>query len=458
MMGRSKWSVVGLALVVGVLAAVGALLIGGVGSASADEVRFQNVSDPGPKPFTAPAMAAKSSGGSALSDSAGSGSSTDSTETSTTESASGGGENDTESSSTETNQEGTFGGSGKKAVCDREKLIRELAADPEKLSAWADTVGIEANEEAVGEYIRKLRPVTLTQDTQVTNHSYSGGSAEPYQAILEKGTAVLVDKDGKPVTRCACGNPLAEPVELEENTKCYDCPPNYQPPPPCEYYDYDDTEYDSYSDSDYKRTYKRTNYTGKCYRPETDPPPVKKPGEHDWSATDLNREFEDCVKQKGGTLECGLEYQRVIDQCNRELSKGQSSPECDLYCNASETKPGEKPCKSALDPALKLKLCRENPGALEESECASAKVDLEKQCQQNSTLPDCKELCNQAGGTQPPGCPKTAAPTEDEQGEEETAPEEGTGETTTPEETGPGETDGGGGTEGTPPEGEATTP
>ncbi|MBA2420622.1 MAG: hypothetical protein H0V57_05775, partial [Thermoleophilaceae bacterium] len=46
----------GISAVVAIVAAA-ALLVACGGAASADEVRFQNVSDPGPEPFTAPALA-----------------------------------------------------------------------------------------------------------------------------------------------------------------------------------------------------------------------------------------------------------------------------------------------------------------------------------------------------------------------------------------------------------------
>jgi hypothetical protein len=138
-------------------------------------------------------------------------------------------------------------------VCDREKLIKLLLANPDRLRAWANALGIDATPKAVADYIRKLRPVTLTRDTQVTNHSFLDGDAQPYQAILQKGTAVLVDQTGKPVTRCRCGNPLSEPVKLSGTVKCIDCPPAYRPPPPCNY----------------------TDEKGDCYAKQPEAPPVK---------------------------------------------------------------------------------------------------------------------------------------------------------------------------------------
>jgi hypothetical protein len=63
-------------------------------------------------------------------------------------------------------------------------------------------------------YVRALVPTTLTSDARVTNHRWERGQAVGYQAVLERGTAVLVDTNGRLVARCRCGNPLRPPVEL----------------------------------------------------------------------------------------------------------------------------------------------------------------------------------------------------------------------------------------------------
>jgi hypothetical protein len=62
-----------------------------------------------------------------------------------------------------------------------------------------------------------------------------GGTAVAFQSILQAGTAVLVDSTGRPVVRCRCGNPLAEPIYIPEAT-CLKCPVDYVPPPPCDDY------------------------------------------------------------------------------------------------------------------------------------------------------------------------------------------------------------------------------
>jgi hypothetical protein len=45
----------------------------------------------------------------------------------------------------------------------------------------------------------------------VTNHGFDDGLAEPFQSVLQAGTAVLVDAVGLPRVRCFCGNPLQGP-------------------------------------------------------------------------------------------------------------------------------------------------------------------------------------------------------------------------------------------------------
>jgi hypothetical protein len=203
-----------------IAAALLALLVGlalsGCGGDGSEEakgqtVRFQKPTDPGSKPFTKPA--------------------------------------DVQGAKKVAVGSGPFGGTGSDLVCDRELLIRSLRARPEKLRQWAGTVGISPTSEAVARYIRELTPVTLTRDARVTNHNFVNGRAVGYQAILQAGTAVLVDGDGIPRARCRCGNPLLEPVFIPTAT-CYGCPKGYTPPAPCEPF-------------------------SKCYDPYPDPPPVK---------------------------------------------------------------------------------------------------------------------------------------------------------------------------------------
>ncbi|MET8022436.1 DUF6777 domain-containing protein [Streptomyces avermitilis] len=105
---------------------------------------------------------------------------------------------------------GLYGGTRKVSSCDVEKQVKALEADPGKKRAFAAVEGIEASE--VPAYLRSLTPLQLSVDTRVTNHGFRNGDATPYQAVLQAGTAVLVDRYGVPRVRCACGNPLLRPV------------------------------------------------------------------------------------------------------------------------------------------------------------------------------------------------------------------------------------------------------
>ena len=107
------------------------------------------------------------------------------------------------------NQPGLYGGSMNDKVCDVAQLIAFLQADAAKAAAWADAQGIQPAD--IPMFIGRLTPVLLRADTRVTNFGYADGRAVSRQAVLQAGTAVLVDDRGVPRARCKCGNPLAEP-------------------------------------------------------------------------------------------------------------------------------------------------------------------------------------------------------------------------------------------------------
>lgn len=114
-------------------------------------------------------------------------------------------------------QPGLYGGTRNVASCDVEQQIDVLGRDSAKNRAFASVAGIEPGQ--VPGYLRSLTPVQLRVDTRVTNHGYVDGSASPYQAILQAGTAVLVDARGVPRVRCACGNPLTPPAQDQSGMK-----------------------------------------------------------------------------------------------------------------------------------------------------------------------------------------------------------------------------------------------
>ncbi|MFD8142646.1 DUF6777 domain-containing protein [Streptomyces sp. NPDC059708] len=112
---------------------------------------------------------------------------------------------------------GLYGGTRDVASCDVEKQIAALNGQPAKNGAFASALGVEPA--AVPGYLRGLTAVQLRLDTRVTNHGYRDGAPTAYQAVLQAGTAVLVDDRGVPRVRCACGNPLGPPVALKANPK-----------------------------------------------------------------------------------------------------------------------------------------------------------------------------------------------------------------------------------------------
>jgi hypothetical protein len=105
---------------------------------------------------------------------------------------------------------GLYGGTMHQGSCDPQKLVTFLKQNPDKASAWAKTLGISVSD--IPDYVSGLTPVILRTATSVTNHGYVNGQANAIPAVLEPGTAVLVDKYGQPVTKCYCGNPLTAPT------------------------------------------------------------------------------------------------------------------------------------------------------------------------------------------------------------------------------------------------------
>ncbi|WP_338674197.1 DUF6777 domain-containing protein [Streptomyces sp. SCSIO 30461] len=105
---------------------------------------------------------------------------------------------------------GLYGGTRSIASCDVEQQIRFLTVDANKGRAFASGAGV--SQEDLPEFLRGLTPVVLRADVRVTGHSYRAGSAQRFQAVLQSGTAVLVDEHGSPRVRCASGSPLASPV------------------------------------------------------------------------------------------------------------------------------------------------------------------------------------------------------------------------------------------------------
>ena len=100
---------------------------------------------------------------------------------------------------------GLYGGTGEN-VCDVEAIVEFFNSNPQITTEWAAVQKIDVSE--VGAYLSSLTAGYLLDDHQVVNHTLKNGSAEPFDATLEAGTAVLVDDQGIPRVRCKCGNPL----------------------------------------------------------------------------------------------------------------------------------------------------------------------------------------------------------------------------------------------------------
>ena len=115
---------------------------------------------------------------------------------------------------------GLYGGTGDDSSCDRSRLTRYLSAHPDRAAGWASVLGLrDGSSSTISSYVDGLTSVVLRSDTYVTNHGWSDGSVTSWPAVLQAGTAVLVDPYGNPVTRCFCGNPLTAPQSF--NTVAY---------------------------------------------------------------------------------------------------------------------------------------------------------------------------------------------------------------------------------------------
>ena len=81
------------------------------------------------------------------------------------------------------------------------RRLRRREADPGRCGRPLRRTGRSPRSSAssptgVPGYLRSLTPVQLRMDTRVTNHGYRDGAATSYQAVLQTGTAVLVDDRG----------------------------------------------------------------------------------------------------------------------------------------------------------------------------------------------------------------------------------------------------------------------
>jgi hypothetical protein len=186
-----------VALLVVAVAAAAVLATKALSDNNEEDVFLEGVADTGQNPFTTAAFVAEV--------------------TTTTTAVTG--------ESTTTAKPGLFGGSGNQKVCDPAKLIEFLTTHADKAGAWVAALNADPTLTWSGTtplkvsdipaYIAELAPTFLSADTRVTNHGFLNGRPTPHQSVLQKGTAVLVDKQGIPRARCACGNPLIPPHKVD---------------------------------------------------------------------------------------------------------------------------------------------------------------------------------------------------------------------------------------------------
>ncbi|MFJ9011181.1 DUF6777 domain-containing protein [Streptomyces canus] len=105
---------------------------------------------------------------------------------------------------------GLYGGTRDAGHCDKGKLVEflEKPENRDKAKEWAEAEDLDGVGEIRG-FVKKLTPVVLRADTLVKNHDFKKGRATAFDALLEAGIAVLVDRLGNPAVQCSCGNPLA---------------------------------------------------------------------------------------------------------------------------------------------------------------------------------------------------------------------------------------------------------
>jgi hypothetical protein len=173
---------IGVAVAIGLGVLIGVLVAGGGDEAEAEEVQLVSTTEPGANPFTPPVAP------------------------------------EAPPPNTVAPPQPPYGGTGDNTLCDREGLITFLTdpANAAQAGEWARVLSIQVSD--IPTFVRDLIPTTTTSDIRITNHTFENGKAVGFQAVLQAGTAVLVDVYGKPVVRCRCGNPLLPPREVKSPT------------------------------------------------------------------------------------------------------------------------------------------------------------------------------------------------------------------------------------------------
>lgn len=111
-------------------------------------------------------------------------------------------------------QDGLYFDAMSTSSCNRRALDALLKNNHDLAGAWGSALGTTGADAPA--YLATLTPVRLRADTRVTAFSYADGEARPYRAILQAGTAVLIDNRGLPTVDCANSSPLAAPTSLTD--------------------------------------------------------------------------------------------------------------------------------------------------------------------------------------------------------------------------------------------------
>ena len=100
---------------------------------------------------------------------------------------------------------GLYGGVRGQSSCDIAGLVSSLRQRANVAATWAANERVRPQD--IGALVDTFTPALLRVDTRVTHYTATGHS----QAVVQAGTAVLVDRGGYPRVRCASGSALGRP-------------------------------------------------------------------------------------------------------------------------------------------------------------------------------------------------------------------------------------------------------
>lgn len=232
---RRGWLIAGLVIVVVAALVTGRMITHHVSSSAGGELVLTSATDPGPNPFMPPAAGADAAtptiptGQPPLTlQSRGDG------KTVATQPLPG-------------DREGLYGGrvnntapSPGVGVFDRDQMIGFFSGHAPQAGAFVESLnsdpsrywsgGRQLTISDIPAYLRELTPVVLRLDTRVTDHGFDSGSTTAVQAVLQAGTALLVDAHGVPRVRGLSGSPLTAAVGLKTAPKTVGTAwPGYRP-------------------------------------------------------------------------------------------------------------------------------------------------------------------------------------------------------------------------------------